>query len=246
MVGKALLILDLLGNYPNGAPLSELAARAGFPASSTHRLLASLIRGGFAHLDEAERRYHLGLRVFALGQQVAHARGFSGTVVPHMERLSEQTREAVLMSVLDGDHQLYVHYVPGPQQVGVSGEPGRHGPLHCTAMGKVLVAFSRPEKSRRLVENLELNRLGPRTITNRDLFRKEISQVARLGFAVADEEHEAGIRAIGVPVLDARGQASAALSIAAPAFRRSVEDLQSFLPLMVETARVLAPLLPAS
>ena len=174
MVAKALSLLDLLGEYPHGGSLSDLSARSGFPLSTTHRLLASLIRGGYASAADSDRRYHLGLRVFALGQQVASARGFAGTVLPQMEWLAEQTAEAVLMSVLDGDSQLYVHYVSGPQQVGVIGERGRHGPLHCTAMGKVLVAFAPVDQSRRLVETVDLRPLGPHTITDRDAFRAEI------------------------------------------------------------------------
>lgn len=241
MVAKALSLLDLLGEYPHGAALSDLAARSGFPLSTTHRLLASLIRGGFASMDP-DRRYNLGLRVFALGQQVASARGFAGTVLPQMEWLSQQTEEAVLMSVLDGDHQLYVHYVPGPQQVGVIGERGRHGPLHCTAMGKVLLAFAPADQSARLVETISLDRLGPNTITDREAFRVEISTVRAQGYAIANEEHETGILAIGMPIVDNGGRLRAAISVAAPAFRCDPERLTSFLPAMrtaAETIRIL-------
>ena len=241
MVAKALSLLDLLGEYPHGAALSDLATRSGFPLSTTHRLLASLIRGGFASMDP-DRRYNLGLRVFALGQQVASARGFAGTVLPQMEWLSQQTEEAVLMSVLDGDHQLYVHYVPGPQQVGVIGERGRHGPLHCTAMGKVLLAFAPTDQSARLVETISLDPLGPNTITDRDAFRVEISSVRAQGYAIANEEHETGILAIGMPIVDNGGRLRAAISVAAPAFRCDPERLKSFLPAMrtaAETIRIL-------
>jgi len=246
MVAKALSLLDLLGEYPHGAALSDLATRSGFPLSTTHRLLASLIRGGFALLSDGDRRYHLGLRVFALGQQVASARGFAGTVLPQMEWLAQQTGEAVLMSVLDGDRQLYVHYVAGPQQVGVIGERGRHGPLHCTSMGKVLVAFAPAEKSARLVDTVELNRLGPNTITDREQFRTEIENVRTHGYAIVDEEHETGIRAIGMPILDIGGRLRAAISVAAPAFRCSVERLTEFLPTMRSAAENIKILLPGS
>ena len=241
MVAKALSLLDLLGEYPHGAALSDLATRSGFPLSTTHRLLASLIRGGFASMDP-DRRYNLGLRVFALGQQVASARGFAGTVLPQMEWLSQQTEEAVLMSVLDGDHQLYVHYVPGPQQVGVIGERGRHGPLHCTAMGKVLLAFAPTDQSARLVETISLDPLGPNTITDRDAFRVEIAAVRAQGYAIANEEHETGILAIGMPIVDNGGRLRAAISVAAPTFRCDPERLTSFLPAMrtaAETIRIL-------
>ena len=242
MVAKALSLLDLLGEYPHGGSLSDLSARSGFPLSTTHRLLASLIRGGYASAADSDRRYHLGLRVFALGQQVASARGFAGTVLPQMEWLAEQTDEAVLMSVLDGDSQLYVHYVSGPQQVGVIGERGRHGPLHCTSMGKVLVAFAPVEQSRRLVETIDLIPLGPHTITDRDAFRVEISSVRAQGYAIANEEHETGILAIGMPIVDNGGRLRAAISVAAPAFRCDPERLKSFLPAMrtaAETIRIL-------
>jgi DNA-binding IclR family transcriptional regulator len=242
MVAKALSLLDLLGDYPHGAALSDLATRSGFPLSTTHRLLASLIRGGFAAMSDADRRYHLGLRVFALGQQVATARGFAGTVLPQMEWLSQQTDEAVLMSVLDGDHQLYVHYVQGPQQVGVIGERGRHGPLHCTSMGKVLLAYAPREQSERLVETISLDRLGPNTITDRAEFRAEIAAVRSQGYAIANEEHETGILAIGMPIIDNGGRLRAAISVAAPAFRCDPDRLLSFLPAMrtaAETIRIL-------
>lgn len=246
MVAKALLLLDLLGDYPHGAGLSELAAKAGFPPSTAHRLLASLIRGGYAWLNDGDRRYYLGLQVFALGQRVASARGFAGTVVPQMESLSQATQEAVLMSVLDGNHQLYVHYVAGPQQVGVIGEPGQRGPLHATSMGKVLVAFAPPEQSQRLVDTLELTPLGPHTITDRDSYRREIDQIRIRGYAIADEEHESGIRAIGVPILDITGRLRAAISVAAPAFRCDLDRLTGFLPAINRTVSTIQTLLPAS
>jgi IclR family acetate operon transcriptional repressor len=208
-----------------------------------------LIRGGFASLSDADRRDHLGLRVFALGQQVASARGFPGTVLPQMEWLSQQTGEAVLMSVLDGDRQLYVHYVAGPQQVGVIGERGRHGPLPCTSMGKVLVAFAPTEQSVRLVrlvDTVELTRIGPNTITDREQFRAEIENVRTRGYAVADEEHETGIRAIGMPILDIGGRLRAAISAAAPAFRCSAEQLTELLPAMRSAADNIKILLPSS
>lgn len=245
MVAKALSVLDLLGEYPQGAGLSELSNRCGFPPSTTHRLLASLIRGGYAYLNDVDRRYYLGLQVFALGQRVASARGFAGTVLPQMEWLSQATEEAVLMSVLDGSHQLYVHYVAGPQQVGVIGEPGQRGPLHATAMGKVLVAFAPAEQSQRLQDTLELTALGPNTIVDRDEYRQEIQRIRTRGYAIADEEHESGIRAIAVPILDINGRLRAAISVASPAYRCDLERLTGFLPAINQAVTTIRTLLPA-
>jgi DNA-binding IclR family transcriptional regulator len=244
MVGKAMRLLGLLGDHPHGIGLSELARTAGYPVSTAHRLLGSLQREGFVAADEDSRRYSLGLRLFELGQQVSHARGFAGVALPVMAKVTQVTREPTLLAVLDRDQQLYVHYLEGPQQVQITGEPGRRGPLHCTSMGKCLVAFQPVEASERLVSELELPRLTEHTITRRDRFAEEIHTVRQRGFAVADEEHELGIRAVGVPVRGPDGVAIAAISTAAPAYRMGLEGLHEFVPALSDAARQLAALLP--
>ena len=242
MVGKAVRLLSLLGNYPEGVALSELARVAGYPVSTTHRLLSSLQAEGFARNDTSSKRYSLGLRLFELGQQVSQARGFAGVALPVMHRLSAETGEPTLMAVLDGHNQVYVHAVQGRQRLQIRGEPGERGPLHCTSMGKCLVAFASQREE--LVAALELTPLGPRTITSRAAFGEEIESVRHKGFAIADEEREAGIRAVGVPIRGPDGIAIAALSTAGPAYRLSVADLEGFVPALRAAARELAALLP--
>jgi DNA-binding IclR family transcriptional regulator len=244
MVGKALRLLTTLGEHPDGSTLSELSRAVGYPTSTTFRLLGTLTHDGFVEFDETTKRYRLGLTIFALGQRVSQAHGFGGVALPIMQALSAETREASLMSVLDGDRQLYVHYVDGPQQVSVIGEPGKHGPVHNTAMGKVLVAFAPADVREHLLATLDLTATGPNTVTDRDALRAEIARVQHEGYATADEEHEAGIRAVGVPVRDASGVAVAALSVAAPAFRASMEHLVGFVPQLTAAAHELALRLP--
>lgn len=243
MVGKALRLLTLLGDAPRGMTLSELARQAGYPVSTTHRLLTSIAREEFAVLDE-ERRWNLGLRMFELGQRVLHARGFAGVATPVLQRVTQQTGESTLMSVLEHDQQLYVHYVEGTGQVQITGEPGRRGPLHCTSMGKCLIAFAAQDRRETLLAELDLPSTGPRTITDRERFRAEIETVRQQGYAIADEEHEEGIRAIGVPVLDPSGVAVASISAAAPAFRATIEALHGYLAPLHQAAKELAIGLP--
>lgn len=242
MVGKALLLLTRLGDYPEGAVASELARLCGFPLSTGHRLLGALVRDGYASFDQTSKRYTLGLRVFALAQGVLRTRGFTGMARPVLEEVSAATREATLLAVRDGERQLYVYSIEGPQQVRVVGEPGRHGPLHCTSQGKVLIAFAQPDVREYLLENVPLERCGPNSITSRARFREEIEKVRSQGYAVADEEHEEGIRAIGVPVLDG-DHAAAALATAAPAYRMTMDQLIAHLPTLNEAAKALSVLM---
>lgn len=244
MVGKALRLLSLLSEHPHGAGVSQLAQAAGYPVSTTHRLLRSLQREGFVRSESDNRRYELGLRLFELGQRVSHSRGFAGVALSVMQRVTAETLEPTLMSVLDGHEQLYVHYVEGPHQVQITGEPGNRGPLHCTSMGKCLLAFQPAEACRTLVGELELPRFTPHTITRRDKLADEVARVRTLGHAFADEEYELGIRAVGVPVIGVDGVAIAALSTAAPAYRMTIDRLRAFVPLLQDAARELAAVLP--
>lgn len=244
MVGKALSLLHLLGEHPGGAHAAELAREAGFPLSTAHRLLGALVRDHFVDFDSRTRQYELGLEVFALGQSLAQARGFAGTARPVLEHISNVTGEATLLAVLDGDQLLYVHYVSGPRQVSVIGRPGRHGPLHCTALGKVLVAFAPSERREKLLESLELPSMAPNTITDRQRFRAVIADVYQRGWATADEEYEVGIRSVATVVQGPDHFARAAISAVAPAYRTSLQQLLRQLPLLTASAREIATRLP--
>ena len=146
---------------------------------------------------------------------------------------------------LDGQHQLYVHFVEGTGQVQITGQPGKRGPLHCTSMGKVLMAFAPADVRADLLDRVELTPHGPNTVTDRAELRAHVARAAELGYATADEEHHAGLRAVAVPILRPDGTVFAALSTAAPAFRRDLDDLVAMVPLLRSAAAELGVRLPA-
>lgn len=244
MVGKALGLLVLLGDEPRGASAAELSRRAELPFSTTYRLLGSLTRDGFVDYEPDGRRYHLGLRIFQLGQRVSNHHGFAGTALPILRRVTEETGEATILSVRDGKHHLTVNKVDGPQTFRVTSDPGHLGALHTTSVGKALVAFADDATRSQLVEELELEPLTEFSITDREAFRAEIGLVRQRGYAVMDEENELGMRAVAVPVLNSQGQAFASLATAVPVFRMSVEALVALVPLLQSAAAELSARLP--
>lgn len=244
MVGKALGLLVLLGDEPRGASAAELSRRAELPFSTTYRLLGSLTRDGFVDYEPDGRRYHLGLRIFQLGQRVSNHHGFAGTALPILRRVTEETGEATILSVRDGNHHLTVNKVDGPQTFRVTSDPGHLGALHTTSVGKALVAFADDATRSRLVDELELESLTEFSITDREAFRAEIELVRQRGFAVMDQENELGMRAVAVPVFNAQGTAFASLATAVPVFRMSIEALVALVPLLQSAAAELAARLP--
>ncbi|MDR7082051.1 DNA-binding IclR family transcriptional regulator [Arthrobacter ginsengisoli] len=244
MVGKALGLLVLLGDEPRGASAADLSRRAELPFSTTYRLLGSLTRDGFVDYEPDGRRYHLGLRIFQLGQRVSNHHGFAGTALPILRRVTEETGEATILSVRDGHHHLTVNKVDGPQTFRVTSDPGHLGALHTTSVGKALVAFADDATRSRLIEELELEPLTEFSITDREAFRSEIKLVRTRGYAVMDQENELGMRAVAVPVFNSQGHAFASLATAVPVFRMSVEALVALVPLLQSAAAELSARLP--
>ncbi|MGN7201659.1 IclR family transcriptional regulator [Arthrobacter sp. SAFR-044] len=244
MVGKALGLLVLLGDEPRGASAAEISRRAELPFSTTYRLLGSLTRDGFVDYEPDGRRYHLGLRIFQLGQRVSNHHGFAGTAMPILRRVTEQTGEATILSVRDGLHHLTVSKVDGPQTFRVTSDPGHLGSLSSTAVGKALVAFAEDAEREKLLAEVPLEALTDKSITDREAFKTEIEKVRRQGYAVMDEENEAGMRAVAVPLLNDQGHAFASLATAVPVFRLDLEGLVAHVPLLQEAAAELAARLP--
>lgn len=244
MLSKGLHLLLLLGDAPKGARTADLARLADLPFNTTYRLLKGLTKEGFAHYEPEGRLYHLGLQIFQLGQRVSHAHGFAGVAQPILEKVTSQTLEATIMAVQYGMHQLTVSKVDGPHAFRLTSDAGHQGPLHSTALGKVLVAFADEAESERLISELELTPRTEHTITDRDAFRREIEKVRAQGFAAMDEENELGMHAIAVPVLAQGGRAIAAVATAAPVFRLTMDGLKAHLPALRRAAEELAVRLP--
>lgn len=243
MVAKALGLLTLVGQRMPGATLSELARTSKYPTSTTYRLLRSLVLEGFVRYDDQTKRYSLGPTLFILSEQAASQMDFHEITTPVLERLSLVTGDAVLLSVLDGDREMQIQSVRGGRTFQFLGHPGLHAPLHSTALGKVLIAFSDPEQRERLLKRLPLYEVGPKAITDRRAFRAEIRRVREQGWAISDEEHEEGVRSIAMPVLGSDDIATAAVSIVTPLSRGPVRELERLLPALDEATRQLSVLL---
>jgi IclR family transcriptional regulator, acetate operon repressor len=244
MLGKGLRLLVALGDHPEGSGVSQLARDVQVPVSTAHRLLAGMVPLGFVSFDPERRRYSLGLRAFELGQRVASARRLTDVALPTMRRVTGATGETTLLAVLSGEDALYVERTEGRHLARIWGAPGVRGAPQYTSLGKCLLAFLPAEEREEILSHLRLERLTPRTLTDAGELREELLRTRERGYATNDEEHEEGVRAVGVPVIDRRGRPAAALSVATLTFRHSMQDLEEFVPLLREAAGEIGVQLP--
>ena len=234
MVGKALQLLELLGEHPDGLTAAEATRLCGHPFSTTYRLLNALVRDGFAELQE-DRRYVLGLKIFHAAHSVARRLGVPGTVTPVLRRMVERTGESCLYAVLDGDRFHTLAKEDGPD-FRVTSDPGYRGSLHSSALGLCLLAFAPDDVRERLLGTVELAPRTPATLTDREELRRRVERIRGEGHATQDQEHDVGMVAVAVPVLRPGGACAGALALSAPVFRQRLEDLVGMLPPLREAA----------
>lgn len=219
VLGKARLILETFEMDDNSLSLTEISRRSGVPKTSAYRVAQVLVDWGV--LERADADYRLGIRLFELGARVPRIRVLRETVHPYISSLQAMTKETIHLAVLDGLDSLFVEKETGFTQDPRPTRAAGRTYLHCSATGKILLAYSPPHILERVIER-GLVRRTPRTITNPAVLREKIAEVQAQGFAVESEELATGYMAVAVPLIVDESIGVGAISICAPTFRADV------------------------
>jgi DNA-binding IclR family transcriptional regulator len=218
-VERAIAVLRSFSLQTPERGVTELGRELGLHKSTVSRLMKTLEQGGLLTRNPATERYRLGIDLIGLAGQVVSYMDIREVARPFLRRLAETSQETVNLSVLDA-HQVVnlEQFVPQTRQIRNVGRVGRRMCTHCTAAGKVFLAYLPPEESEWVVE-AGLERLTPNTITDSEELRQELACVRARGYAVSQEELEEGLNVVAVPVRDHTGQLVATISVAGPAYR---------------------------
>ena len=230
--GAHLLALVLESDAPRA--LAELAADAGLPKSTASRLLGALERNGLVEQEGRRGAFRAGpvLARFA-GHGVSTRRLIEAAEGP-MAALADITGETINVAVAGPSGVEHLAQVESRHYLGTSHWVGRRVPYHCSANGKVLLAFAAAG-----AEAGPLEALTSRTIVEPALLGAELESIRREGFATAVDELELGLSAVAAPVLDESGRAIAALSVSGPTLRLSPRRVAELRPIVIKQARAL-------
>ena len=228
---RGLRILHLFSESPRGLTAKQVAASSRLPVSTVHRFLANLVTSGFLNRD-TDGTHHLGIACFSIGQAAAGQLDIRRLSLPYLRELNQQTRETIHLTVRHGLSAVYVEKLDSPEPLRIYSRIGASVPLHCTAVGKVLLAYLPPDEQERLLPELDLKRLTPNSVGNLQELKTELFRVRKNGFASDLEEHELHIRCVAAPIWDHTGHVQSSLSITAPAFRMPVARLRQMAPLI--------------
>ncbi|TXN28353.1 IclR family transcriptional regulator [Lacisediminihabitans profunda] len=207
-------VLAILGAFSPAArslSLSELSQNSGLPIPTAHRLTTELVTWGALEKTETGR-YRIGMRIWEIGSLAPTQQGLRTVALPYMQDLYEATHENVQLAVREGNRVVYVDAISGHRSVGTETRVGGNLPLHVTAVGKIVLAYSEPQLlSSTLAAGLtSYTRF---TITESHLLAEAIQQIRAEQLAYSREELTFGVCAVAAPVLANDGSLIAALAI---------------------------------
>jgi DNA-binding IclR family transcriptional regulator len=224
-VDRAVAILKSFSLETPERGVGELSHELGLHKSTVSRLVKTLEQGGFLSRNPYTGRYRLGLDLIGLAGQVASYMDLRELARPALRQLALDCQESVNLVVLDAGQVINLEqFVPPERQVKDIGRVGRRMPAHCTAAGKVLLAFLAPAELEQALP-AELVSFTPHTITDRDRLVQALARVRRQGYAEARQELEEGLNALAAPIHDHSGSVLAAASVSGPAYRVTPEEL---------------------
>jgi DNA-binding IclR family transcriptional regulator len=226
-VGKAALLLDVLGTAGPDVALAEAARITGFDKATARRLLVSLIEHGLVEQDEATRTYRLGAGIARLAALREERFPFLRAAAPVAERLAARTGETVHLSEHCRRGLMSVHVVESARANRVSVPIGELLPLHATASGVAFLAFAAP-RLREAALAAPLERYTAHTIADPARLSRYVEATRERGYSLGSQGFEDGVESVAAAILNGAGFAVGAIAVAAPRARVQPGDLERF------------------
>lgn len=224
-------ILQALGEE-HEIGVTELAQRVMMSKSTVYRFLQTMKSLGYVRQEGENDKYALTLKLFELGATALQHVDLIKIADQQMRLISQETGEAIHLGALDDDGIIYLHKIDSVYNLRMYSRIGRRNPLHCTAIGKVLLAPLSDVDVRALLINETFVAKTPNTLPSVEALLTELQQVQRTGFSEDREEQELGIRCVAVPVYDRFGYVIAGLSMSFPTIRFQENELSRYVQLL--------------
>jgi IclR family transcriptional regulator, KDG regulon repressor len=199
--------------------ISDLSVRLAMPKATVYRFLQTMKTLGYVRQEADSERYGLAMRMFELGAKALQYPDLVEIAKVPMQRIADATGETVHLGTLIDSEIIYVHKVDSRHTLGMYSRIGRRAPLHCTAIGKVLMAWEHPSRRERILDGCDFKPFREKTITARKDYEAELQRTLAQGFGQDREEFDDHIRCAAIPVFDRLNQVVAGISVSFPSFR---------------------------
>ncbi|MEH0070016.1 IclR family transcriptional regulator C-terminal domain-containing protein [Pannonibacter sp. Pt2-lr] len=222
-LAKGLSVLEAFRADRSRLSISDVAEATGLDRATARRCLLTLHETGYADYDG--KFFTLTPKVLRLGMGALAALPLAQVVQPWLDQLSEQIGQSASVAIRDELEIVYLARAAQRRVMSIGLMPGSRLPVHCTSMGRVLLAAMPEAEAAALIERCDLTPRTPRSLTAPQEIMARVAEARALGYAIIDQEVELGLRSIAVPVYSSRGQVVAALNVGLAAVQASAEEL---------------------
>jgi IclR family KDG regulon transcriptional repressor len=248
-VERAFGVLNILKDSESAMSVSDIARALKLSPPTVHRFLTTLKKCRVVEQDPQTRRYSLGLELLLYSKAVLDRLNWRSRAHPLLGDLSREVGETVFMGILDGYDLVYIDHVDSlDHSLRMTPQIGRRQDAHCTAMGKVLLAYLEPARLKEFLARSRLPKRTKDTITKPQTLRKALEKVRALSYAVDHQESEVGICCVAAPIFGIPGGTMAAISISGPSERLEQKGLETHLKAAVRAtaARISQAISPST
>jgi IclR family acetate operon transcriptional repressor len=236
-LSKALDVLELVMSSPYPPSAAAITDTLNLPRPTTNRIISHLVKLDFLKRDVRQRQLIEGDRLLKLALEVVARATQRGPRHDILRELSDRIGETCNVGVITGGRVRYVDRVEARWPLSLRLEPGSEIPMHCTALGKLLLAYLPPVHREKCLMTSELTGYTEHTLTDADTLRIALDDIAKEGVSLDDEEYLSGVVGMAVPIPNGDAPPIMGLAIAAPRARASITALRDHLPLLREFAQ---------
>ena len=238
---RGLVVLDALARL-GGATLSALAEQVDLPASTTHRLLATLHGHGLVGFDDSVQEWSIGVGAFRIGSAYLVRTNLVDGSRRTLRELMAKTGETANLAILEDDHIVYVSQVETNNPIRAFFRPGTRSQMHVSGIGKALMAAMGRRDVEKIIRKTGLPGFTANSLVTEEALFADLARTAARGWALDDEEHFAGMRCVAAPIHNAFGEAFAGLSVSGPLVRFGDTDLAPIGEAVLEAAQTVTRL----
>ena len=237
---RAVAIMETVARASRPLALSDIAASCGLPAPTAFRILSLLESAGLIQREPTGKTYGIGHRLARLGLDVMSNNDPRGLRRAILRRVVDDIGETCNLAMLNGDEIVYIDRVETDWSLKAELKPGSRVPLHCTSSGKLFLSQMPKANRRRMLESLSLKRYTDNTVTDITLLEAQIDDIAKTRVGVNNEELQAGVIGLAVPVIGAGGRMIATVALQAPVARLPMARAMECVPRLLVAARDIA------
>jgi len=236
---RGIQILLILAEH-NSASITELAEALGVDKSTASRLAETLRQRDMVRVDPETKKFRLGFRILHLGEALKDDLNVISIARPMLLALSAQINESVHFCAYNNNNVYVMDQVRSSKNYALSATVGMIEPLHCSSVGKCILAYRRPDTIRALLEDYTFTKYTEKTILSKEALLAHLETIRQAGYALDDEEMAPGVLCIAVPVYDYRNSVRFSIGVSGPKGNFNAAMIESYVKRMAETTRKLS------